>query len=199
MRILLDDMPCEVEARTVGEAIDAAAALAEDRGRLIVDVTVDGRRWTETDLASPDRHADVAEVVRFTSAPPAELVRQAFADAAEALLDVDELQREAAELLQSDERTVSLDKLNDAISIWLSVREAIVKGAQLVSLDLDQVTVNDVPIGDVIRRLTERLDVVRSTLGRGDEIGLADALLYEFPTVIEEWRGVLAELQRRLA
>ncbi len=199
MRIMLDDMPCDVTATTVGEAIDAAAALAEDRGRLIVDVAVDGRRWTETELASPDRHADIAEVVRLTSARPAELVRQTFTDAAEALLDADGLQREAAELLQSDERTVSLDKLNDAISIWLSVREAIVKGTQLVGLDLDEVTVGDVPIGDTIRRLNERLEVIRSTLGQGDEIGLADTLLYEFPSVVEEWRGVLAELQRRLA
>jgi len=32
----------------------------------------------------------------------------------------------------------------------------------------------------------------------GDVIALADTLLYEFPEVVEEWRGILAELQRLL-
>ncbi len=51
MQILIDDLPCDLDANTVGEAIEGAADLARDRGRLIVDVTVDGARWTQADLA----------------------------------------------------------------------------------------------------------------------------------------------------
>lgn len=198
MRILLDDIPCDVQARTIGEAIDAAASLAEDRGRLVVDVNVDGRHWSDADFACPNRAGDGAQVVRFTTARPAELVRQTFADAADALVDAGYLQRQAAELLQSDEHTVSFDKLNDAISIWLSVQEAVVKGSRLAGLDLDGVTVNGVPLIEAVNRLNERLGVVCSALRTGDRTGLADTLLYEFPPIVEEWRTVLDDLQQRL-
>ena len=197
MKVLLDDMPCEVNATTVGEALDAASAVAEQRGRLIVDVSVDGTRWTESDLSSSDRTDAAAEVVHFTSAAPRELVRQTFADAADALTDADDLQRETAQLLQADHRTVSLDKLNEAISIWLQVQEAIVKGSQLVGLDLDAVALPR-PIGESISALNQRLEAVHGALARNDVIALADTLLYEFPEVVEEWRGILDELQRLL-
>ncbi len=198
MQVLLDDIECDVKARTVGEAIDAVAVLARNRGRLVVDVFVDGARWNEQRIASPERQTAVADVVRLISAEPAELVCQTLADAAEALADADDLQQEAARLLQSDEHTISMDKLNQAISIWLSVQQAIVKGSQLVGLDLDEIVVHDSPISASILRLNEQLKVVRSSLAGRDQIGLADTLLYEFPEVVQEWRDILDDLQRRI-
>jgi hypothetical protein len=197
MQVLLDDMAYDVKATTVGEAIDAAAALAEQRGRLIVDVSVDGVRLTESELSADDRRGATADTVRFTSAAPVELVRQIFADAADALRYADELQREAAELLQSDRHTASFDRLNEAISIWLQVREAIVKGSQLVGLDLDEIQLPR-PIHESINALNEQLEAIRGALAEHDDIALADTLLYELPEVVEEWRCVLEELQRRL-
>ena len=92
MQILLDDIPCNVEARTVGEAIEGGADLARDRGRLIVDVTVDGSQLSEADLASPAQQTRTAQVVRLVTADPVELVRQTLDDAREALAEADELQ-----------------------------------------------------------------------------------------------------------
>ena len=68
MQILFDEVPCNVDAGTIGEAIASARDLARDRGRFIVDVTVDGCRLTEADLASSRRHAEAARIIRFTSA-----------------------------------------------------------------------------------------------------------------------------------
>ncbi len=199
MQILIDEVPCNVDAGTVGEAIESASELARNRGRLIVDVTVDGRRLTEADLASSRRHDEAAEIIRFTSADPVEIVTHAFEDAQDALTEADELQREAAELLQSDQHTVSMDKLNEAVSIWLSVQEAIVKGAQVVGLDLDTVHVDGTPFQEVIHRLNGCLKIIRRGLQDRDEIALADTLLYEFPQIVEQWRGLLRELRARIA
>ncbi len=199
MQILIDDLPCDLDAITVGEAIEGAADLARDRGRLIVDVTVDGARWTQAELASTQRHAERAQVVRFSSAEPTELVRHTFGDAMDALTEADELQREAAELLQSDKGTVAMDKLGEAISIWLGVQEAIVNGTKLLGLDLKTVTIGGTTFPEAIRRLADRLGAIRSGLKEGDQIELADTLLYEFPPIVEEWRQLLAELQERIA
>ncbi len=199
MQILIDDLPCDMDANTVGEAIEGAADFARDRGRLIVEVTVDGALWTQADLASTRRHVQTAEIVRFSSAEPIELVRHTFADAVDALTDADELQRQAAELLQSDKGTVAMDKLGEAVSIWLCVQEAIVSGTQLVGLDLETVTIGGKPLPEAIRRLTDRLNAVRSGLKEHNAIELADTLLYEFPPIVEEWRRLLTELQERIA
>ena len=200
MQILLDDIPCNVEARTVGEAIEGGAEVARDRGRLIVDVTVDGSHLSEADLTSAQQQTRSARIVRLVSADPVELVRQTLDDAREALAEADGLQREAAELLQSDERTVSMDKLGEAISIWLCVQEAVIKGTQLIGLDLDaECTDGEQDIPDAIHRLKERLNALRRALQDRDEIGLADTLLYEFPQVIEQWQKLLGDLQGRLA
>lgn len=199
MQILIDDLPCEVTAGTVGEAISGAGELARGRGRLIVDVNVDGVRWNEADLASSLRYGQTAEVVRFTSADPRELVGRTFEDAAEALTDADELQRDAAELLQSDKTADSMDKLGEAVTIWLCVQEAIVTGAQLVGLDLETVQAGGDPLPLAIARLNDRLVAVRRGLKEQDGIGLADTLLYEFPPIVDEWRRVLAELKERIA
>ncbi len=199
MQILIDDLPCDMDANTVGEAIEGAADLARERGRLIVDVTVDGARWTQAELASTRRHAQTAQVVWFSSAEPTELVRHTFAAAVDALTEADELQREAAELLQSDKGTVAMDKLGEAISIWLGVQEAIVSGTQLLGLDLETVTIGDKPFPEATRRLINRLDAVRSGLKQSNQIELADTLLYEFPPIVEEWRHLLAELRERIA
>lgn len=199
MQILIDEVPCNMDAGTVGEAIKSASDLARDRGRLIVDVTVDGSRLTEADLTSSRRHDEAAEIIRFTSADPVEMVTHAFEDAQDALAEADELQREAAELLQSGQHTVAMDKLNEAVAIWLSVQEAIVKGAQVVGLDLDTVNVGGAPLQDMIHRLNECLKIVRRGLQDRDEIALADTLLYEFPQVVEQWRGLLRDLRARIA
>ena len=92
--------------------------------------------------------------------------------------------------------TIALDKLEQAISIWQSVQQAIVQGSHLMELDLNEIAVNDTPISVSIQRLGERLRFVRSALEERDQIGLADNLLYEFPEVVDEWRSILTHLER---
>ena len=199
MQILLDEVPCNVDAGTIGEAIESARDLARDRGRLIVDVTVDGSRLTEADLASHRRHDEAASIIRFTSADLVELVSHTFEDAEDALAEAGELQQEAAELLQSDQHTVSMDKLGEAVSIWLSVQEAVVKGTQAIGLDLDTLHVGGASFQDMIHRLNECLKTVRRGLQDRDEVTLADTLLYEFPQIVEQWRVLLRDLRVRIA
>ncbi|MCH8822089.1 MAG: hypothetical protein IH984_01150 [Planctomycetes bacterium] len=195
MQILLDSDPCEMKAQTVGEAIAAAAALAQTQGRLIIDVIVDGLRWSEQQLDSAEQNDTTAETVEFITAEPKELVLQTFEDAADALSDADALQKEAAELLQSDQSIICMDKLAEALSIWLTVQQAIVKGSQVVELQLDSISVKKVPITESIARLNENLQLLRSALQQDDQVAVADALLYEFPDIINEWRTILEHLQ----
>ncbi len=199
MQVLLDDTPCDLDARTVGEAIDAGSGLAGHCGRLIVEVFVDDVHWTDDDLGSAERRSGGAAVVRLVSADPRSVVTDAFGDAIDALIDADRLQQEAARLLQSDRHTVALDSLGEALTIWLAVQTAIIKGTRLVGLDLDSLATGGRPLTQSISTLNHRLGVMRNALADRDVIGLADTLLYEMPQVVSEWRLILEELTRRVA
>jgi hypothetical protein len=194
VQILLDELPCDVEAATVAEAVMAVAALARERGRLIVDVVVDGTRWNG-DAAPP---AGAASVVALTSTEPAALVRETFAHAAEALVEADGLQRAAAESLQSDRAVEAMDNLAGAMAIWDGVREAIVSAATLGALGGGAAAPAEAACPDLepaVALLQGRLEALRTALQRGDTVAVSDALLYEFPEVVARWRALLEALR----
>ena len=63
MRVLIDNSPCAVDADSVGEAVAAAASVAEKSGRMIVEVIVDGDHWTEAQITSASCASQSAEEV----------------------------------------------------------------------------------------------------------------------------------------
>lgn len=195
MRVLLDNDECDMAVGSVGEAVAAGAALASDRGRTVTDVLVDGTRWSDDQLASPDIEQATAAEVQLITADPGELVSETFAEAAWALSDAGKLQEEAAQLIQAGQPKDAMDKLRDAVSIWLSVQEAVSKGSQLARLDLDSVTMDGISARLCIDRLTEQLRMIRSALQANDPVGLSDTLLYEMPEVVDEWRRLLEQLR----
>lgn len=196
MRVFLDDKPCDIQADNVGEAIAQCAAMAEDDGRYVVEVVVDGDQWNNEKLDSSESRAVVADELRLSTAEPAALVGQTFADAASALNDARTMQDDAAALLQRDDQPAAMTQLGEAFTIWMSVQQAVVQGSQLVNLDLDQHSVDGRPVQEIIGELNERLQSLRDQLESNDTVGVADTLLYEMPDVIHQWRAMLEELQQ---
>ena len=197
MRVLLDEQFCDVSADSVDQAIAAAAAIAQEQGRIIVEVMVDGRQWMTDDSQSPsDTSNIVAESpteVRLTSADPAELMNEIYTDASSALSDADQLQREAAELLQAGHTLEAMQKLGDAVSIWISVQQAVSMGAQLKG-ELNRPDIGAIPeqaIATAVEQLNGKLGEVRAALQRSDTVALADSLLYDLPDVVQQWRNLL--------
>lgn len=195
MRLLLDEQPCEVQASSIGEAIRGAAALAEQSGRLIIEVIVDGDHWDEGRLGSEEACAGVAEEIRCTSAARNALVARTLADAADALTRADELQREAAELIQADQEAPGKARIGEAVNIWLSVLEAAARSAEALQLDLDSFRVAGEPLLESIERLKDRLQSLQAALQTDDSVAISDTLLYELPDVVTEWREILNDMQ----
>ena len=200
MRVLLDQSVCDVSADTVGQAIDAISHLARQRGRLIVEVLVDGTSWSAQQIDDHAGRASAAREVKLTTADPSELIGQTFQDASLALRDADELQQAAAGQLQAGQTREAMGQLTQAFGIWSSVQQAVEMGTQLAEIPMNSFTVpgeggQRIALDRVIIQLHERLNQVRSSLQSGDTAALADILLYELPTVVHQWRGVLDELQ----
>ena len=204
MRVLLDENTCDVSADTVSQAIAAAAALAEARGRMIVEVLVDGRAWTGEALDRLDDSVS-ADELRLTSADTKQLICDTFADAAVALTDAERLQQSAAELLQADRAQAAMEKLHEALSIWSSVQQAVTMGVELAEIDLDQAGVASAdasssakPSGNAIDALNQQLQIVHQALESKDTVALADALMYQLPDVVRQWQGWLGQLQTHI-
>lgn len=193
MRIYLDDAACEqIHADSVAQAVNAAATIAKQRGRTIVDVIVDGRKWDADRIDSAEANAkNAAKEVRLASTDPLMLVCEAFADAADVLGEIDRLQQTAAEMLQGDKGPQAMERLGQALELWGSVHQAMAMGATMANIDL-------APQQPSIERLTNQLRSVRTSLEKRDVVALADTLLYDLPDVVNEWRALLHTLRERV-
>lgn len=192
MRIYLDDAACDaIRADSVTVAIAAAAELARQRGRTIVDVIVDGRRWNADRIGSKEASiAGTANEIRLCSADPCALACEAFDDAAGVLSEIDRLQQAAAESLQTDRTAAAMDDLAKAIDLWGSVHQAVTMGSSMAEIDL-------APHHTTIEQLTAHLRGMKSALQTRDSVALADTLLYDLPEVVSQWRALLHELRER--
>ncbi|MDZ4754334.1 MAG: hypothetical protein SGJ11_07535 [Phycisphaerae bacterium] len=197
MRIVLDDRLCECEASSIGAAVAAAADLAEREGRHIVDVFVDGQAWGDAELASAERLRGAADEVRVTSVRPGELVRETFLHAATALLEAEQLQRNAAKLMQADQSTEGFDALLAALGIWVNIHKATAQGVQFAQLDVLSVTTAEGTFDEAVTDLNMRLKSLRDAMQQNDSVAICDSLLYEFPLTTRRWASLLAELARR--
>ena len=198
MRVVIDEQVTDMQPGSVAEAISEAAANAEQNGRMIVEVIVDGERWNNEQLNSPEAANTEAQEIRLESAEPRQLVAGTFADAAEALLQADDLQQQAANDIQSGQNEPAMEKLNEAISIWMSVRQAVAQGSQLVGLDLENITVEGTPVLESVEGLNEHLRQMRDALTNNDLVNVSDTLLYELPDTVRQWRSILTDLQQRV-
>lgn len=194
MRVLLDDQPCETEGTTIGEAIAGAAALAGERGRVVVEVCVDGAPWTASEIGSPDLSRRTADEISLVSTDLRELVAETLTGAAGALTEADDLQRAAAKGIQANEHAPAMQKLGEALSIWSSVREAVVKACEATRIDLEALRIGDESVRTSVDLLHDRLRTVRAALEADDPVALSDTLLYDLPETVVAWREMIQGL-----
>lgn len=192
MRVLLDGNLMEVERGTLAAALSAAAADADARGRVIIDVLIDGVAATSESLANPsDTPGAVGEVV-LTSADPGQLVRASLRDAADALDIAVERQRQAGELVQAGRVEQGLEHLAVALKTWEMIRAVLDQGAALARLDITALAhARGLDAGAATTALADRLTQLKLALEGEDLATLSDLLLYDMADRAREWRALL--------
>ena len=199
MRIYLDDFETSLCATDIAGALRAAAELVEQSGRMIVEVSVDGVAWGEEDLASPDFTARAAEELRLLTAHPAALLRDTLLHAADAVLNAEEIQRNAARLMQGNRVREGLQSLLEALAVWGSVQTAVSRGLELGVLSRDEIKRKGIDLDGSIAALDTQLRALRDSMVAQDTTAISDCLLYEFPTTSKRFASTLAALAGELA
>lgn len=195
MQVYLDGQPLVVERATLASGLRAASEAAQQRGRVVVEVYVDGNLVSDTILSDPPDEVLGAEM-KLVSVEPRLLVRETLLDAAEALDKAGQEQSDAADEIQSGRVEGAMPLLQSAILKWQAVRDAVEKSASLLDIPLESRIEGpgDRNLGQVVDGLATSLTEVRRSLESEDWSGLADLLAYDMADQVKSWQDMLRSL-----
>ena len=197
MRLMIDEQTFDIAERSVRAALNRAAEIAQDQGRVIIEVHVDGTRWSDTQITSADMGGLEAETVALTSAAPKELVTSTLGDALLALEEIETFQSKAADALGRDELGTAMESLGIALKLWTEIERSVTLGASILGIDL-KVEISSIGSGeDAVEQLSKSLKSLRDAIIIRNPVVLTDTLAYEMPGVVSQWRGLLQGLQER--
>ena len=197
MRVLLDNEPCSVAAESLGEALQAANDIAEGRGRLVVEVLVDGILLSETQLQEKARLAASAKEVQLRTTTALGILSETFANASRAVIESEQVQETAAQLIQSGRQVEGMKTLSTALAMWVEVHSAVIKGLTFAGEDPETLVIEGIKLSDASAALQNRLADLRNAIAASDPSAICDCLLYEFPAVCTDWAGLLDGLSKR--
>lgn len=194
MQVLLDDQPLPIDRPTLAAALRTAQEAARLRGRIIVEAFADGTQISDELLSRPSDEPVSINKLAMRSAEPRALVSFTLIDAAEALTHVAEDHDRVGRDIQAGKTEQALGKLGESIATWQAVCDILNKGATLLQLDLDSVTLPDgdpTPLSGRFTSMLERLGSIRTALETQDFSALSDILLYDMAPLARQWSETL--------
>lgn len=197
MQVLLDNQPIPIDRPTLAAAMRSAQEAARARGRIIVEAFADGRQISDELLSSPSDDPVNIQHLNMRSAEPRSLVSFTLADAADALTHVAEDHDRVGRDIQAGKTQAALGKLGESIATWQAVCDILNKGAALLHLDLDSLTLADgdpTPLSGRFSAMLEKLGSIRTALENQDFSALSDILLYEMAPLARQWSKTLRSI-----
>lgn len=191
MDVFIDNDPAQLAGASLGDLIASARAQLETTGRIIVEVRVDGRTLSAEEFDALTDTPPAAEEVQFITADPYSLATVTLGEVRDALTTARQAQQQAAELLQSDNAAQAMDHIRHALAVWQQAQQALLQSAQLLDVPLDDLTVADRPMAELVDELGELLNQVREQLTAGDFLGLADTLAYPLTDALDTWSALI--------
>ena len=197
MRILLDNEPCPLTADNLGEVLHAANDIAQGQGRLVVEVLVDGIALSDTQLLEEERLQASATEIHLRTCTAMDILCETFQNASMAVLESEQVQEQAAKLIQAGNHLEGMKTLSMALATWIEVHDAVVKGLTLAGEDPETLQINEIRFSDASTGLQQQLTQLREGITNSDASMICDSLLYEFPAICTDWAGLLQGLSER--
>jgi hypothetical protein len=191
MDVFLDNDVFNAPGNTLAEILVAAKKTVDPRGRLIVEVRLDGRTLEESEMHRIAHQPLEGDELQVITANPRELSIAILHGVAGALHDARQEQRLAAEAFAADDTSTALSHVKNALTVWQQAQQAVQQSAQLLKLPLDKLSVDGKTVPQIIDDLVNRLSTVRQQLMSSDWVGLSDSMAYELDTAAEIWSGML--------
>ena len=197
MPIHIDDQPSTLTAGSMRELLATVSESLASTGRVVIEVKVDGESITGPAL-DDDQPTAASSDIRVYSAKPGDLVVGILDEVRTQLAASQQMQQEAADLLQQDDPAKAMDLVKQSIDGWLQAQQAVGQSAQLLQLDLQAITVDDQPVMDRMNELITSLTELKDIVVANDFVALADALQYEWPEITERWDAALGAIVKHV-
>lgn len=179
------------------ELLAAARDVLAPKGRVVVEVRVDGEPITGLSL-DDDKPTATGSDIRVYSARPGDLVVGILEEVRTGLAQSQQMQQQAAELLQQDDPARAMDLVKQSIDGWLQAQQAVGQSAQLLQLDLSAIRVDDQSVLERMNELITNLVALKDVVVANDFVTLADALQYEWPQITERWDAALGAIVKHI-
>ncbi len=193
MRAYLDDQPLSPDPTSASDALRAGSQAAQRRGRIIVDIIADGRSIGPDELGGAAR-APVDEL-RFLSADPAAVVREALTEARKLLGELRGVQTRAGDAFLMGEFEAGASHLREVVGGWQRVRAATDQAGSLLSAPIDGLVLDagdgPRPMRNEVETLAAALAELRDAIARQDVAALADLLEYDLGALARRWDRLL--------
>ena len=195
MPVCLDDQAVGLEAPNLGAVPSSARQQLEPDGRIVVEVQLDGQAINGDEIEQGHDATIGDREVRLYLADPRSLATSTLGQVRDQLVQVRAVQAEAAELLQQDEAPQALKKIFQCIKVWRQAQQAVFDTARLLQVNLSQLMIDGAPITDFTTELIENLKVLMELITNRDTVGLADALAYEWSSVVDRWDRLIEVIE----
>lgn len=193
MKATLDGRELTLAQPTLSAAIEAAATAAQEQGRIVIEVAIDGCPLDRSVLDAPNMSSMAGEHVAMTSADPLSLVRVTLFDAADAMESSREEHEACAAMIHKGELGQAMAALAQLLATWQAVREAIVHGGLAVGQPLETFLAP----GCLVERteaLSRCLDSLKRAVGDDDLSTVADILEDDLHAEAGLWAETLRQI-----
>ena len=200
MKIFVDETEAAAGGATLGAALEAARRVADERGRIIVEVWADGERIPDDDLAEPPAFEPYADEIRMVTAAPEALVVSTLLDAADALEEIKATQARAARAMQTGETTEAMQAFGDALGVWEAVRRSVGEGCALLGRSPAELLGENgrQSLTEASQALAADLTGLRDAAQQEDWSSAADILEIDLAERADTWQDILRRLASAL-
>jgi hypothetical protein len=194
MSVTVDRQPLAAQQmglQTLGQLL----AHLQKENRLVVHVLVDGQEPDLSEMGSLRRIPLDGHTLFVETADPRDLAFQALAEVEAQLDEADRLRAQASDLILAGQHQPAMAKLSGCFATWQAAPESVLKTAQILRVDLEQVRVEGKPLADGVRLFAEQLRHIKEALENRDFVQLNDILTYEAPETTAHWRAAIQALR----
>ncbi len=194
MAVYIDDEAVTLKGTELGAVIEDARTLMEGRGRVIVEVNLNGRPLLGQELDQSRTMAVDGAEIRLVSAQPRDLAVETLSQVHAQLNEARRAQHQAADLLQRDHPKEAMKEIGKAVAVWQQTQQAVRFSTALLGISLEGRLFEGKPISEAMDLLVARLISLRDMMTAGDSLGLADSLQYEWSEVVEQWQRLVDQI-----
>ncbi len=190
MKATLDGQDLTIDRPSLAAALEAGAAQARGRGRIVIEVLVDGQVLEGDELDHASDEPLTSTHVEMMTADPASLVRITLFDAADAMDSSKEEHASCAELIHRGDTSEAMGALAQVLATWQAVRDAIIQGGEAVGRPLKSFAGEGV-LDERTEELSRQLDALKRAVADDDLVAVADLLEEDLSVEAGLWADTL--------